>query len=122
DIIFGPALVRSYELECKKAIYPRIIIDFDVIGKASQNEDALWPNYFHRDADGEYFIDYLFAAATDDLLGQPGKPLSVSKVLQFHKDNTEKKIISMVEHDDKILKKLRWLVSYHNDAVQRLKK
>jgi hypothetical protein len=122
DIIFGPALVRSYELECKKAIYPRIIIDFDVIGKTSQNEDTLWPNYFHKDADGEYFIDYLFAAATDDLLGQPGKPLSVSKVLQLHKDNTENKIISMVERDGKILKKLHWLVSYHNDAVQRIKK
>jgi hypothetical protein len=121
DIIFGPALVRSYELESNKASYPRIIIDFDVIGKADQSDETLWPNYFHKDADGEFFIDYLFAAATDDLLGQPGQPLSVSKVLQLHKDNTEKKINNMVERDERILNKLRWVVSCHNDAVQRLK-
>jgi hypothetical protein len=121
DIIFGPALVRSYELERDKANYPRIIIDFDVLGKADQSDETLWPNYFHKDADDEFFIDYLFAAATDDLLGQPGHPLSVSKVLQLHKDNTEKKINKMVERDEKILDKLRWVVSYHNDAVQRLK-
>lgn len=29
--IFGPALVNGYELESKKAIYPRIIIDSKVI-------------------------------------------------------------------------------------------
>lgn len=121
DIIFGPALVRSYELESKKAIYPRIIIDSDVIGKADQSDDVLWPNYFHKDDDGQFFIDYLFAAATDDLLGEPGKPLGTLKVLQLHKDNTEKKITSLVERDEKIIEKVRWLVSYHNSVVQRLK-
>lgn len=27
DIVFGPGLVKAYELECKMAIYPRIIMD-----------------------------------------------------------------------------------------------
>ena len=43
-------------------------------------------------------------------------------MLQLHKDNTEKKITSLVERDEKIIEKLRWLVSYHNSVVQRLKK
>lgn len=122
DIIFGPALVRSYELESTKAIYPRIIIDSDVIGKADQSDDVLWPNYFHKDNDGQYFIDYLYAAGTDDLLGEPGKPLGTLKVLQLHKHNTEKKIVSLAERDERIIQKLRWVVSYHNNVVQRLKK
>jgi hypothetical protein len=104
------------------ARFPRIIIDDDVIVKADQNDEDLWTNYIHRDVDGKVFIDYLFGAATDDLLGEPGKPLNVAKLLQFHKDNTEKKITSMLARDEKILEKLRWLASYHNDVVQRLKK
>lgn len=30
-IIFGPAMLEAYELESKKAIYPRIIIEEDTI-------------------------------------------------------------------------------------------
>jgi hypothetical protein len=122
DVVFGPALVRSYELETYKAVYPRIIIDSEVIGKANQNDDSLWTNYIHRDDDGEYFLDYLFGAATDDLLGEPGKPFGIIKTMQLHRENTEGKIYSLVERDERIIAKLRWLVLYHNSVVQRLKK
>jgi hypothetical protein len=75
DILFGPALVRSYELESQVAIWPRIIIDSPVIEKANQ-EGSLWPEYINKDEDEEFFIDYLFGASTDGLLSVGNKPLN----------------------------------------------
>ncbi len=38
SIIFGPALVRAYILEREYAVYPRIVIDPDLIWSADQEE------------------------------------------------------------------------------------
>lgn len=59
DIVFGPALVRSYELESKKAIYPRIIIDKELIELASGDADAFWTQSIAEADDGTHFIHYL---------------------------------------------------------------
>lgn len=62
-IIFSPALVRSYRLESKDAIYPRILIDKPVIEMLRQRdyEDnyQLLNSIMKKDADGLVFLDYL---------------------------------------------------------------
>jgi len=120
DILFGPALVRSYELESKTALWPRLIIDSQVIAKTKQHQGSLWPEYIQKDEDGLFFIDYLFGAVKDGLLLADGKPMSPTETLKAHKDSTERKFTTLVDRKAKILDKLHWLVRYHNRVVRRL--
>jgi hypothetical protein len=120
EILFGPALVRSYLLEKDVAIWPRIIIDSAVIHNAKQNHRSLWQEYIHKDEDGQLFVDYLFGAATDGLLVTEGKSLTLEETLKAHKDSIERKVSNLIDEDARIFEKLRWLVSYHNGVVRRL--
>jgi hypothetical protein len=119
DILFGPALVRAYELDSGP---PRIIVDSPVIDRASKSGESLWPEYIRQDNDGQFFIDYLFGAAVDGLLLEASQRSTVTNTLKAHKESVERKVESQTDKDVRILEKLRWLVSYHNSTVQRLKK
>jgi hypothetical protein len=58
-VIFGPGLVRAYELESNAAVYPRIIIDHDVMGKF--NNDLIPLHTMFIDQDGFWCLDYMTA-------------------------------------------------------------
>lgn len=60
-IIWGQALLRSYELESHIAIYPRVVIDpnREVLATFSQY-DIGRGSYFMIDSDGQLFLDYLY--------------------------------------------------------------
>jgi hypothetical protein len=73
DVIFGPAMVRAYDLESSFANYPRIVIDPDVF-KALRSDQRLHAEHHdvaqemkyikglvRKGDDGLYFIDYLGA-------------------------------------------------------------
>lgn len=49
---FGPAYLKVYQLETKTAIYPRIIIDHEIV-------NGIELKYTLDSKDGEKFIDYL---------------------------------------------------------------
>jgi hypothetical protein len=120
DILFGPALVRSYVLEKNVAVWPRIVIDAPVIEMAKKYKGSLWPEYYRKDVDGEFFLDYLFGGVKDGLLVVGNRSPSSTETLQAHKDNAERKIKDLADKDAKVLEKLRWVSSYHNDVVRRL--
>jgi hypothetical protein len=123
DILFGPALIRAYEMEKEKPGPPRIVIDASVIEKADQHRGgSLWTEHFHRDADGKFFLDYLFGAAVDGLYVVNNKPVSLLNTLQAHKDAVERRIKNLKDEDAGVIEKHRWLLAYHNDAVERLQK
>jgi hypothetical protein len=66
-VVFGPALVRAYELEQKNK-WPRIILDDDlgqmwgtgigVLKETDQTLDFVW-QHWRMDKDGKVFIDFL---------------------------------------------------------------
>jgi len=66
DFIFGLGMNKAYELESKKAIVPRIIIQKEIIEISKNylpaffNEDMKEYvfNYISKDIDEEYYIDY----------------------------------------------------------------
>ncbi|TAE14412.1 MAG: hypothetical protein EAZ47_08440 [Bacteroidetes bacterium] len=64
--MFGPAFLKAYDLESKKAKYPRIILDDDIL-KELGNEPNLssFQQIIFKDFDGTYYIDYI--ENTDDL-------------------------------------------------------
>jgi hypothetical protein len=55
DYLFGPAMNYAYKLESELAIFPRIIIDENLIGLINQQNI----DFFTKDFDGIYFLDYL---------------------------------------------------------------
>ena len=61
NIVYGPAMIRAYELERDIALYPRIIIDPKIANFCADMNDYDWKN--NRDIcidfDGMMYIDYL---------------------------------------------------------------
>lgn len=55
--VFGPALVRAYELESKVTKTPRVIIDESIIEAINAHHSA--PMVLKQDADERQFIDFL---------------------------------------------------------------
>jgi hypothetical protein len=59
--MFGPALVRAYEIERSLALWPRCVIDPTLLARADIYPDGVWKKhqYILLGSDGLPFIDYL---------------------------------------------------------------
>lgn len=116
NLLFGPALVRAYELAENLAIFPRIAIDNAVL---AFREHGLIFNACRKQADdGIYFIDYLYGAyqgfLKDDWSG--GR----FGLLQKHKSFVERKLREFAALGERVKQKAVWLAIYHNDVINRL--
>lgn len=72
--IFGPALVDAYEIESKKAIFPRIIVSEEVIEIGSKyakdmhsesDEKEYILDLLTKDKDGLHYIDYITKSSSE---------------------------------------------------------
>jgi len=59
-IIFGSSYIKAYQLEETKAIFPRVIVDPDVIDffELEEGEFPLAPAFYGKDKDGLYYQRY----------------------------------------------------------------
>lgn len=58
QVVLGAGLIKSYELESKAAVYPRIIYDEPIVNEVKASDIAnVWP--VTMDQDGVFFLDYL---------------------------------------------------------------
>jgi len=122
--VFGPAMVRAYEIETDEAIYPRIVVD--AAAYQSFLEDARLRKQDHGikeelqhvdrllrvDADGKRFIDYLRASESefDD-------PASYFLFLESHAALVRGKLATTT---GRVREKFKWLAAYHNSVVDDL--
>lgn len=123
--IFGQGMVRAYEIESREAIYPRLMIDSELIAIYSGDE-TLWQDsakcsyevrtvrkFLGVSEDGSFFLDYLKAL-------DPGSfdagPAGLFLFLQKHKDLIVQHLND--QNDGKVLRKLVWLASYHNHFIR----
>jgi hypothetical protein len=124
--IFGPALIRAYELERDQAIHPRVIIDpmlveaLEISGiiddEVPDYEDLGIDHidlrqYLSRDRDGEVFVDYLYAMIS---LGQDGTAESAEEtaiLLRKHKSLIDS---GLATTDLSVRRKYEWMARYHN--------
>lgn len=54
DILYGSGMIRAYKLESGAAVYPRIIIDSDLVSRFTSGQKAMFLN---EGQDGLWFID-----------------------------------------------------------------
>lgn len=125
--VFGPGLIRAYELESKYALYPRIIIDPTLIQEYKTNKllKAKWHTVedeleilgglLKQGDDGMWFIDY--ATAVEQELDEPEMyPIFLNRhkevILAGAKNHTEL---------NSVLRKFIWMAYYHNHIVNNLR-
>lgn len=122
--VFGPAMVRAYEIETHEAIHPRIVVDhtayqnFLADARLRKQDHDLEEElrYVDRllrvDADGTRFIDYLGASESefDD-------PASYFLFLQSHAELVRGKLGGTT---GTVREKFEWLAAYHNSVVEDL--
>jgi len=120
EIVFGPAMVRAYELERDAAVYPRIVIDRELIKEADASR---WVPIVEQGDDGFYFLNYLYGSV--EFLAQHCStgPEGSRRSLLNHRQ-TIRKTIQRLQHenkmDDRILQKYLWLIKYHNSIVYEM--
>ncbi|MGD0870142.1 MAG: hypothetical protein ABSB88_11365 [Bryobacteraceae bacterium] len=120
--LFGPAVVRAYELESKIAIYPRIVVGKEVLdelkeqtgaragGRPGEGENAL--SLLREGDDGQFYIDYLWAVRGElgddygEFLDRHGS--LISDGLKNYTQNAA------------IRSKYEWLDHYHRSVLARL--
>jgi hypothetical protein len=118
-VVYGPGLVRSYELE-QQASFPRIILDPDWFDEADSTDGNLVlseedderevKDMLIADTDGYRFIDYLKVAETE-----------IQNYPRYLKNHAELIAEGLVRHrhDRNVLSKFKWLQRYHNRVVRK---
>jgi hypothetical protein len=124
--MFGPAMIRAYELESRVAIYPRVVVDPAVVEALKRepllkkdthqlsDEAAELRQLIRRDTDGVWFVDFLHAA-----LGEVDEPDLYGRLLDKHKESVERALRRRSTLDDVTVKVL-WSAHYHNQVLDRL--
>jgi hypothetical protein len=116
--LFGPALVRSYELAEKIAVVPRIVIDSQLVKLAGKVDAQWWKDVVRRGEDGQYFIDYL------NVLLRNNNNLDDSvQLLTLHRNFILAALADVSNYgDEKIRQKTIWVALYHNSTIERFLK
>jgi hypothetical protein len=122
SMIYGDGVVKAYELESNVAIYPRIIIDPEIIELINRYFEGVdWAEQQLRDyrkvlclSDaGYYYLNYL--RAIENEFDDPDYyPIFLAK----HRDLIKQKQKEDMPARDK--SKIIWLVNYHNRIVNEI--
>jgi len=113
-LVFGPSAIEAYELETKRAIYPRIVVSDEVLSDAARHvryyaKPDLCPHtaYFWRaKRDGAVFINYLEWTNEED----GGTNWTV---LEKHRDAIQKGLVDSARNE-RARRKFVWMRDYHN--------
>lgn len=122
--IFGPGLVRAYELESKYAKYPRVLVDECLLEEFRRNpklcvhdpdtDAGYLKAMLQIDTDGKLFVDYLRVMA--DELDHPAEyPMYLAKHQAFINRRLQD-----FQNQPSIREKYEWLRRYHDDTVKRV--
>jgi hypothetical protein len=111
--LFGPGLVRSYVLAEKIAVFPRVVIDANLM-RLAKELPVPWEYLSQRGEDGQYFVDYLKATA-HGASNNAERIERLSEHKTFVLGELKKK-----KRGETIRQKLIWLALYHNRTVDRL--
>src|SRR5258708_6128572 len=124
--LFGPAVVRAYDIESKIARFPRIVVGGEVLD-ALNTDSSLWVHdqetdvqavkaLLRRDCDGEFFVDYL-RVIEEELDDRSKYPSYLDQHQEFIAFN-----LAQYSGNPSILQKYKWLQEYHDSTASAWKK
>ena len=99
--VWGKGLLRAYMLESKAAIYPRIVIDSNVIPLLPECDEQGNKHHVKTDNDGVVFLDYL------SFFTLPTRNEYIKRAL-----DDANRIIKILNRDERAIQKVRWIASY----------
>ncbi len=133
NIIFGPALIRAHQLESTVAVFPRVVLDPQIVtecggpqffhapyidstawrGERPEFGDVVVYKLLRQDSDGMFYIDYLMAALMFEHLGDDDSWLAL---LERHKSFIltalrDASVYSGRPGNEAIFQKIAWLRS-----------
>lgn len=117
EIIFGPAMIKAYELESKYAKYPRIIVDESLLEYAFQNPSeqhtAEMELYYlisllKKDEDGYFYTDFL--SQIQELDNSKDMNLIINKLNDLIFNGLKNELETVRE-------KYKWLENYVNKFI-----
>jgi hypothetical protein len=125
--LFGPAIVRAYEIESEIAKHPRVVIGKEVFTELARNS-GLWMHdreseeesvrdLLRKDDDGEFFIDYLRVIRGE--LDDPGS--NYEAFLRRHYEIIQSGLVRY-SRKPKIRRKYEWMKRYHRATIAGLSK
>lgn len=119
DYLIGPAMVEAYELESRRAKFPRVLVSNNVFASARANpaphhhpdqEEKYARDFVKSDEDGLHFIDYVSWGGFSAIVGEPEfYPSYLQKVSEI----IQKLIVSA---NPSILEKTLWLLRQYSQS------
>lgn len=104
--VWGKGLLRAYTLENKIAFFPRIAIDANVISLVPDCDNSGNKHHIKTDNDGIVFLDYLSFFSSANRNEYIKRSLADAK-----------RIIQLLNKDERAIQKIRWLVSYLENGM-----
>ncbi len=120
---FGPALINAYDIESQVAVFPRIVIDHELLRTAREAATLpIWDDHITRGEDGVYFVDYLFGQCLDRRSFPEENSLDMIGMLESHQDFVQELLRAWTKPTEyRKRQKAIWLATYHNKTVKRLR-
>lgn len=114
DMVFGPALLKSIDIEEKTSVYPRIVIDNiimedtkKVLNPSQVDIQKMIRKSVLKFQDNRYFVNYLYFAKS---LGIKNFDLEkINKHAQLIEDRLQE-----FSDNERVREKYIWLAKYHN--------
>lgn len=125
DMLFGPAMVRAYDLESRIASYPRVVVDPVLINSVLEDgklvrhnrvpeQEVEWVSgVIDVDFDGIPFVDYINPLPG---LKYPGP---AQMAIDVHKQLVERELAS-AKGLDSVSAKYNWMAQYHNRKMREV--
>jgi hypothetical protein len=117
--LFGPAMIKAYDIERAVAKFPRIVVDDSVMRETKRNplllrDPSAHPRgittFLRRDEDGQMFIDYL---------REPYWLSGYQSFLRTHGDLILERL-EMTKDNKDVRQKYEWMARYHNRTISDL--
>jgi hypothetical protein len=125
DVVFGPALISSYDMEEKLAFWPRVIVSETTLNELGNSLDICNLMQLSRDSYGIVYVDYLKWFSFQYWMNRDeGKSSLFKTTYDLFSEHRDKLIeaAGMVESktETSTMVKYHALASYHNEAIEKV--